>query len=54
MQPPPTPPDERERLEVLQRLKILDTPRAERFDRLVRLAARLLDVPISAISLVAE
>lgn len=50
----PAPPSERERLELLERLKILDTPREERFDRLTRLASHVLDTPISAISLVAR
>ena len=44
--------DERERLEALDRLQIMDTPREERFDRVVRLAQRLFDVPMVAISLV--
>lgn len=47
-----TPPDERERLESLDELDLLDTPAEERFDRLTRLARRLFDVPIAAVSLV--
>jgi hypothetical protein len=43
---------ELERLTALQELSILDTPREERFDRVVRLAQRLFDVPMVAISLV--
>lgn len=40
------------RLEALQALDILDTPPEERFDRVVRLAQRLFDVPIAAMNLV--
>lgn len=43
---------ELERLDALHRLGILDTPREERFDRVVRLAQRLFDVPMVAISLI--
>ena len=39
-----------ERLAALERLDILDTPREEAFDRIVRLACRLLKVPIAAVS----
>lgn len=52
MPPAPLPPDEPERLRALHALRILDTPREERFDIFIRLARRLLDVPIAAISLV--
>jgi hypothetical protein len=44
--------DEVERLTALHELEILDTPREERFDRVVRLAQRLFNVPMVAISLV--
>ncbi len=54
MQPPHDPPDEAERLASLKRLNILDTPDEERFDRVTRLASRLFEVPIVAISLVDE
>ncbi len=37
---------------MLRSLNILDTPPDERFDRLMRLAKRLFDVPIAAVSLV--
>ena len=47
-----TPPDEEERLAGLYALRILDTPPEERFDRIARLAARLLGTPIALISLV--
>jgi diguanylate cyclase (GGDEF)-like protein/PAS domain S-box-containing protein len=40
------------RLEELRRLALLDTPAEESFDRVTRLAARTLNVPIAAISLV--
>ena len=48
----PRPANEWQRLEVLRRLAILDTPPEERFDRIVRLVTRLFRVPISYISLV--
>jgi hypothetical protein len=35
-------------------LAILDTPRADRFARAVRLARRLFDVPIVAVSLISD
>ena len=44
--------DETDRLAALQRYKILDTPPEPAFDRIVRLAALLLDVPIALISLI--
>ncbi len=40
------------RIEVLQKYDILDTPPDGRFDRITRLAARLLNVPIAIVSLV--
>ncbi len=43
--------DETVRLEALYRLHILDTPPEERFDRLTRLAARTLGMPIALVSL---
>jgi serine phosphatase RsbU (regulator of sigma subunit) len=43
---------ERQRLAALHALRILDTPREERFDRVVRLAQRLFDVPVAAVSLI--
>ncbi len=52
MQPPPLPADESQRLATLRHLELLDTPREERFDRITRLAAALLEVPIAVISLV--
>jgi signal recognition particle receptor subunit beta len=44
--------DEQDRLADLRALRLLDTPREERFDRIVRLAAQVLDVPIAYIALV--
>jgi PAS domain S-box-containing protein len=44
--------DELERRTVLDRYQILDTPHEPAFDRIVRLAALLLDVPIALISLI--
>ena len=52
MKPPVLPPDETERLDCLRSLQILDTPPEERFDRHVRLARRILGVPIALVSLV--
>lgn len=46
------PADEAARLAALRRYAILDTPPEERFDRLTRLAAGLLDAPMALISLV--
>lgn len=43
---------ERQRLDVLRRYKILDTPAEESFDRLTGLAAKLFAVPIALVSLV--
>ena len=49
-----TPFEEAERLTALRALNILDTPPEERFDRITRLAAELLDVPIAYVSFVDE
>ena len=48
----PLPRNESQRLAAVRRLKLLDTPREERFDRLTGLAARMLNVPIAQISLI--
>lgn len=45
---------ERSRLDALQALGLLDTLPEERFDRVVRLAKRLFDVPVVAVNLVDE
>ena len=48
----PLPPDEEQRLATLHSLGILDTPEEQRFDRLTRLAAGILRVPVALVSLV--
>lgn len=50
----PLPPDEPERLQALRRHAILDTPPEPAFDRIARLAARLLKVPIALVSFIDE
>lgn len=42
------------RLAALHSLGVLDTPREDRFDRMVRLARRVFDVPMAAITLIDE
>ncbi|QXI18699.1 GGDEF domain-containing protein [Pseudomonas hamedanensis] len=49
---PGKPANEVERVEVLHRLKLLDSAPEERFDRLTRLAKRLFNVPIALVTLV--
>lgn len=49
--PAPTPADEAERLQALRRLEILDTPAEERFDRIVKLTARVFGAPIVYVAL---
>jgi EAL domain-containing protein (putative c-di-GMP-specific phosphodiesterase class I)/GGDEF domain-containing protein len=51
---PPLPSNEPDRLASLRRLELLDTPPEPAFDRLTRLAATLLDVPIALISFIDE
>lgn len=46
------PSHERARIDALHALAVLDTPPEERFDRVVRLAQRLFDVPMVAVNLV--
>ena len=48
----PLPANESQRLERLRNYGVLDTPAEEAFDRVVRLAAAILDVPIALISLI--
>lgn len=43
--------NETRRLEALNKLNLLDTPPSEAFDRITRMAARLFDLPIAAVSL---
>jgi PAS domain S-box-containing protein len=50
----PLPPNELARLEALRALDILDTPAELAFDRITRVAANYLDVPICLVSLVDE
>lgn len=50
----PIPPYEKERLEALHFLEILDTPAEASLDRITRLVARVLNVPIALVSLVDE
>jgi len=50
----PVLPDEAERIAELEALKILDTPREPRFDRLTSLAADVFDVPMAFVNLVAS
>ena len=52
MQPAPIPSNESDRITSLKKLKILDTPPEERFDRITKLATRVFSVPISTITLV--
>jgi diguanylate cyclase (GGDEF)-like protein len=51
---PPIPHDESERVAALKSLGILGTPPEERFDRITRMATKLLRAPIALVSLVAE
>ncbi len=51
---PPIPVNEAERLAALRALRILDTQREERFDRITRLAARIFRVPYVTTSLLDE
>jgi two-component sensor histidine kinase len=51
---PPLPVDEPQRLIALKRYDLLDTPPEEAFDRITRLAAGILGMPISLITLVDE
>jgi GAF domain-containing protein len=48
----PLPPDEPQRLQALHALGLLDTPPDERFERIVRVARELLDMPMVLVSLV--
>jgi diguanylate cyclase (GGDEF)-like protein len=51
---PPLLPDEPERLKALMSLGILHTPAEERFDRITRMATKVLNAPIALVSLVAD
>ena len=52
MEPPKFPPDEAQRLLVLEGLAVLDTPPEQQFDDIVRIAAQICRAPIALISLV--
>ncbi len=52
MQAPELPDNEADRVATLHALKILDTPRDDRFDRYTRISARIFDMPIAVVSLV--
>jgi len=52
MKAPPIPADELERLRSLHRLGLLDTPAEERFDRITRMARRLLGTEMALMTLV--
>lgn len=52
MEKPAIPPDEAQRIATLTGLNILDTSPEERFDRITRIAQRILGVPIALVSLV--
>jgi diguanylate cyclase len=54
MRKPGIPPQEAERLAALRSLNLLDTAPSESFDRITRLAAQLLDVPVALVTLVDE
>ncbi|WCB91614.1 hypothetical protein DSM104299_00287 [Baekduia alba] len=49
---PPTPPNEAERLDALRRLKLLDSEADPAYQALADVAAKLLDTPMAAISLI--
>lgn len=51
---PPLPVDEPQRLIALKRYDLLDTPPEEAFDRIARLAASVLGMPVALITLVDE
>ena len=51
MQPAPIPKNEKERMEAVHRLAILDTKQEERFDVLTREAVTKLKIPIAMVSI---
>ena len=52
MKAPEKPHNEKQRLAALSLLNILDSPTEERFDRLTRLACKMLSTPVALVSLV--
>jgi len=54
MKKPQIPDNEKQRLETLKSLEVLDTKFEERFDRITRMAKRMFDVPIALVSLIDE
>ena len=48
----PTPLDDAQRLQALRDSGLLDTPAEEEFDRITRLATRILDLPVALVTLV--
>ncbi|MCU1691242.1 MAG: multi-sensor hybrid histidine kinase, partial [Frankiales bacterium] len=48
----PRPHDEAARLDVLRSFQVMDTPREQRYDAIVRLASQVTDMPVAGISLV--
>ena len=52
MNPPALPDDEAERLQLLRRLRILDTPAEREFDAIARLAAAGTGSPIAALTFI--
>jgi phosphoribosyl 1,2-cyclic phosphodiesterase/CheY-like chemotaxis protein len=50
--PADVPDDELDRIAALEQLGVLRAGREERFDRIARIAARVLDVPVSAVNLI--
>jgi diguanylate cyclase (GGDEF)-like protein len=54
MQAPPLPIDEAKRLAALHATRLLGTPPEEAYDRITRLAARVLKVPIALVSLIGK
>jgi len=52
MQPAPIPPNEKERMEAVHRLAILNTEPEERFDRFTKMAVEKFQIPISTITII--
>ena len=52
MRTPPTIVNEHERLAALNKLRVLDTPPEERFDRITRLASSIFDCRFASVTFV--